>query len=142
MKTTILTSLLAYFTFDISISPSDTERAIKEVVMEFMEAADAQDVERMEAVLDPDYRIVMNQLFGSDKTVIMNRETYLQKINSNELGGDHRSAVFRDMLVNGHSATVLVLFKGEKRSFTSLLTLIQDARGTWKLISDVPVLKE
>lgn len=116
------------------------EKEIKQTVKSFAKAADDSDADKLSTYLDANYRLVMNQLMGSDKVVILDRETYLGKIRAKEFGGDKRELTFKEIIVNGKSASVLVELKGSKMTFISILTLVQDKDGNWKLVSDVPMI--
>ena len=115
-------------------------KQIKETIKEFALAGDKNNAEQLDKLLDPNYRIVMNQLFGSDRVDIMPRAVYLEKIDSREFGGDHRQVTFGDILVNGTTASAQITLKGDKSTFISLLLLVKDVDGNWKIISDVPMI--
>ncbi|MFT6867729.1 MAG: hypothetical protein ACJA08_002573 [Cyclobacteriaceae bacterium] len=66
-------------------SPND-QKAVKETITAFAKAGDQNDVETLTGFLDPNYRIVMNQLFGTAETMVIDRKTYLDKIGSKEWG--------------------------------------------------------
>ncbi|WP_248724156.1 nuclear transport factor 2 family protein [Seonamhaeicola sp. ML3] len=114
---------------------------IKEVITAFAKAGDKNDSQELAMYLDDNYRIVMNRLFGSESVVIMDKSTYLKKIESKEFGGDKRQLNFENITINGSSASVKVTFKGEKMTFVAILCLIQNKEGKWKLVSDIPVIK-
>lgn len=116
------------------------EKAIKEVVTSFIAAGDAQDAEQMDALLDTHYRVVMNRLFGSAEVSVLPRNVYLEKIRTKEFGGDKRELSFEEMILNGRLASVKVRTTGEKMSMVSLLTLVKDGEGNWKLVEDAPVI--
>lgn len=126
--------------FSFTMSLGKDERAIKKAIEEFAAAADRSDVAALENCLDLNFRIVMNQLFGSKEVSVVPRSVYLQKIASKEWGGDKRAVTVLDVVVNGNTATAKVMFEGAKMSFASLLVLVEDANGAWKIVSDVPVM--
>ena len=116
------------------------EKAIKEVITSFAKAGDKNDVEKLATFLDANYRIVMNRQFGGNGVSITDRDTYLEKIKSKEWGGGHREITISKTVINGVSASVLVVFKGSKISFTSLILLVKNSEGNWLLISDTPIV--
>lgn len=137
---TLLVSLLALFaTLGSSTEPSEQE-AIKKVITSFAQAGDNNDANALEKTLDDNYRIVMNRLFGSDVVSIMSKDTYLAKIESKEYGGDHRKITFETITVNGTSASAQVKFSGEELTFVSIITLVKDSGGYWKLVSEIPMI--
>ena len=115
-------------------------QAIEIVISEFALAGDENNAEKLATCLDDNYRVVMNRLFGSKEVSIMSKSIYLEKIKSKEYGGDKRVLTIDNVLVNGTTASAKVIFKGKKMTFVSIITLIQDSKGNWKLISDVPIV--
>ncbi len=45
-----------------------------------------------------------------------------------------------DLVINGSTAMAKVTFNGEKMKTVSLITLVKNEKGQWKLVSDVPVV--
>jgi hypothetical protein len=45
---------------------------------------DQQDAVALDGLLEANFRVVMNQTFGSEDVLIMNKKVYLQKINDKE----------------------------------------------------------
>lgn len=125
----------------LSCSAQNSEvKKIEKVITAFSKAGDRNDSKMLEAYLDDNYRIVMNRLFGAETVSVMDKTTYLEKIKSKEYGGDKRVVTIENVVINGATASAKVTFKGSKMTFVSILVLIQDANGNWKLVSDVPIL--
>lgn len=118
---------------------SDTE-AVKATIQNFSNAGDFNDAKTLDKYLDANYRVVMNQLFGSKEVVVMPRTVYLEKIASKEFGGDSRDVKIENVLINGNTASAKVTFKGTKMTFVSIVTLVKHNDGEWKMLSDVPVV--
>ncbi len=123
----------------ISASAQDDSKGIKKCITAFADAGDRNDAASLDKHLDANYRVVLNRLFGSNEITVMSRSLYLEKIKTKEFGGDKRSLTFKEIVTNGSTATAKVEFKGRKMTVTSLLTLVRDHQGSWKLISDVPM---
>jgi len=119
---------------------SAQEKAVKSTIEQFAKAADNSDAAAMDKLLDNNYRIVMNQLFGSKDVAVINKTIYLQKIKSKEWGGDDRKITIHHVNVLGKTASAKVTLAG-KATFVSFLELIQDANGAWKLVSDLPTVQ-
>lgn len=111
---------------------------VKKVIVQFALAGDYQDVAIMEEVLDPNFRVVMNRLFGADGVAVMDREAYVNKIRNKEFGGESREVTVSNVIINGYTASALVTFKGSKLTFVSTLSLVLNSNGKWKLIGDLP----
>ncbi|MTI39428.1 nuclear transport factor 2 family protein [Fulvivirga lutimaris] len=118
---------------------SETE-AVKATIKNFANAGDFNDAETLDKYLDENYRVVMNQLFGSTEVVVMPRSVYLEKIASKEFGGDSRELKIENVLINGNTASAKVTFKGTKMTFVSIVTVVKHNNGEWKMLSDVPVI--
>ena len=125
----------------LSCSAQNSEvKKIEKVITAFSKAGDRNDSKMLEAYLDDNYRIVMNRLFGAETVSVMDKTTYLEKIKSKEYGGDKRVVTIENVVINGATASAKVTFKGSKMTFVSILVLIQDANGNWKLVSDIPTI--
>ncbi len=116
------------------------DKPIEKVIAQFAQAADVQDTNMLDALLDANFRIVMNQLFGSSKVVVMDRNTYLTKIEKKEFGGDERKVRIHEIIQNGNTATARVSFIGRKMTFVSMLQFVKNKDGAWKVVNDMPVL--
>ena len=114
-------------------------KEIKEVITAFAKAGDTNDTQKLDQYLDSNFRIVMNQLFGSKDVMIVDKSAYMTKIASKEWGGDQRELEFESITINGTSASAKVIMKGSKSTFSSLITLIKNSEGKWKLVGDAPV---
>ena len=119
---------------------SSEEKEVKKVIEKFFAAGDKQDATELDGLLDANYRVVMNQLFGSSDVMTMSKEAYLGKIRAKEFGGDTRRIDIHSIQVTGKLATADVSSKGGKMQMRSFLNLVQDAEGNWKLIEDMPTV--
>ena len=141
MEITIATTMMGVLLGTVGLTQKSETNAIKEVIAAFALAGDNNDAASMEEYLDDNFRIVMNRLFGSKTVSVMPRAAYLAKIKAGELGGDKRKVTVEEIMMNGAVASAKVTLEGTKMTFTSLLTLIRDESGSWKLVSDVPSVK-
>ncbi len=141
MKTLILMSAITLFVTSACHTQSVDEKAIKKTIHTFSKAGDANDSDQLELTLDPNFRIVMNRLFGSPDVSIMPREVYLEKIRTKEYGGDSRQVQVESVNINETTACARVRFIGKEMTFVSILNLVKDPDGAWKLISQMPVPK-
>ncbi|MFY0601053.1 MAG: nuclear transport factor 2 family protein [Cyclobacteriaceae bacterium] len=140
MKTQLSVLLMTcLLTFGCQAQP-DEIKSIKTVITQFAKAGDQNKPSEVSTYLDPNYRIIMNQLFGSSETSIVDRELYLNKIESKEWGGDTRKLTFLSVDVNGNNASVKVEMKGEKVTMTSYMILVKNKDGKWKIVSDNPYI--
>jgi CRISPR/Cas system CSM-associated protein Csm3 (group 7 of RAMP superfamily) len=140
MKTKMMIGLMSLMaSFSAQASTSDFD-AIEQTIRLFAKAGDENNADELAKYLDANYRIVMNQLFGSTEVTVMTREVYLEKIRTKEFGGDKREVTIEDITLNGKTANAKVMLKGTKMTFVSMMSLVKDSQGVWKLISDTPVI--
>ena len=118
----------------------DQTKNIESAITEFAKAGDENNSEKLAHYLDDNFRIVMNRLFGSTEVSVMPKSTYLEKIKSKEYGGDHRTVTIENIVINSTTATAKVIFTGKEMTFISLIVLIQDPEGNWKLTSETPIV--
>lgn len=141
MKKIMLMCLASLLSLGTINGQSKDEKAIKKVIRAFADAGDKNDVNALEKYLDPNYQVAMNRLFGSKEVSIVSRSVYISKIKSKEWGGDTRTLSFLSIIVNGNTAAVHVKMKGEKATFVSLISLVQNDKGEWQLLSDLPIIE-
>lgn len=141
MRKIILLGIVSLFSSQLAMAQKSEEKAVKKTVEAFIKAGDQNDVEALDKLLDANYRVVMNRLFGSKEVSVVPRSVYMEKIKSKEWGGDERKIEIQRVTLNGNSANVHVSLTGKKMTFISLLTLVKDGDGNWQLVSDVPMIK-
>lgn len=111
-------------------------KAITSVIQQFAKAGDEQNVEMLEKVLHPNYRVLWN-MPEKGTTSVLDRETYLNLVREKKIGGDARSLTLESVeLINGGNALIKVSMKGGKANFQSLYSIIKDQEGNWLLVQD------
>lgn len=140
MKKSILMMLVALAGLT-GYSQTEDEKVIEETIREFAKAGDKNDVEALDKLLNENYSVVMNRLFGSETVTTVSKKDYLAKIESKEWGGDKREVVINKIIVNGNTAAVHATLIGSKMTFISIYTLIKDSQGNWTLLGDLPTIK-
>jgi len=141
MENTIAMTIMGVLATTIGLAQTTETKSVQEVITAFAMAGDNSDAEGIERYLDDNFRIVLNRLFGSNTVSVMPRSLYLEKIRSGEFGGDRRKVTVESVVINGTTASAKVTFEGTKMTFVSLLTLIQNEAGSWRLVSDVPIVR-
>ena len=139
VKLTAIACLL--FSVMVCHAQENEMRNIEKVITGFSKAGDENDAEKLATYLDDNYRVVMNRLFGSTEVSIMPKSVYLEKIKSKEYGGDKRVLTIENIVINNTAASAKVTFKGTQMTFVSLIALIQEPGGNWKIISDTPMVQ-
>ena len=110
---TVLMFLVLFSVVGFSQQKTD-EKDIERTILLFAKLGDQQDADGLENLLDTNFRIVMNQLFGSEEIMVMSREVYLGKIRKKEFGGDQRKVRVHHTALNGNIAASRVSYEGEK----------------------------
>ncbi|CAD5250521.1 MULTISPECIES: nuclear transport factor 2 family protein [unclassified Imperialibacter] len=134
----IMMTVFGTMVFSIAQGQETGVEEVKKTIMQFATGADYQDSIILEEVLDANFTVVMNRLFGSEGVAIMPREVYLAKIKNKEFGGDKREVTISNVTINGNTANALVSFKGSKMTFVSTLLLVLTREDKWKLVADLP----
>lgn len=140
MKQLILT-LTLLMTMAQAQAKNDDKAKVVETVESFAKAAEHQSTSEMNLLLDDNFRVVMNQLFGSDKVTVMDKTTYLNMLGEKKLGGDKAVVKTESINVNGNNAVVNTVFKSDKMSMRLYLLLAKDVSGIWKIVSDLPTIE-
>ncbi len=117
-----------------------TETQIKTTIINFVMAADQQDDIALASLLDDDFRLALNQMFGNAGLVLIDKKTYLAKIKAKEFGGDQRKVEFESVFIHNNTSTVIAKFTGQKMTILTALQLIKSNDGIWKLLNDLPNL--
>ncbi len=141
MKTNILTLAMSLLlTTACNAQSTKEEKLVKQVIINFSSFGDQQDADGLDTLLDANFRIVMNQLFGSKEVSVMDKTTYLKKIRTKEFGGDRREVKIENLQIDGKTALVRVTLKGTNMTMVSMLQLIKNHAGHWQLVSDLPTI--
>jgi ketosteroid isomerase-like protein len=131
---------LTLLTMEANAQSSDLSQ-IEATITGFTKAGDQSNSEKVSSYLDDNYRIVMNQLFGSTEVSVVPKSLYLEKIKSKEWGGDTRVITIKNVNVNGKTASAKVIQKGTKSTFVSTMVLLKDNAGNWKIVCDIPIIE-
>ncbi len=115
---------------------------IKTAVRAFSQNADKQNVEGMTSILHKDFRAIVNRLFGSTEVSLMDKEAYLGLLKAGKIGGDDRTVSISEMTVIENNASVKVVLTGKELKFETIMQLVKDASGNWKVISDMPYISK
>lgn len=138
MKKTIIIYILTTC-FMTSVMANENERAaVKKTINAFATAADTRDIEGMDRILDENFRVVMNRLFGSDKVSILNKDAYITMLREKKLGGDKNEVAIHAVEIEGNNAYASTTFTGNKLTMKLYLHLVRSEAGTWHIVDDLP----
>jgi hypothetical protein len=114
------------------------EMNAKQTIINFAHAADVQDDMTLELLLDDNFRLVLNQMFGNTGITVLTKQDYLAKIKAKQFGGDKREVTILNLTLSGNNAGAQAIFKGSKFTVITFIQLVKTAEGQWKIISDLP----
>ena len=117
-------------------------KKVRQVVTDWAKAADAQDADAVAGLLDAHFRVVMNRLFGQAEVSVVDRDGYVQMVRDKKIGGQARELKFRRITIAGTNAAVELEMTSAVLHFHSLIQLVQDSAGQWRLVSDVPSVRK
>lgn len=127
-------TFLALLASGSGASASAGEDVVRRAVYAFAEAGDRQDVERLEELLDPGFRVAFVK--GEDaEAVVLPRAQYLALIAEKKLGGSPREVKIGRIHRVGSFAFADVVLTRQDARFDGLMTLVQSG-GTWRLLED------
>jgi hypothetical protein len=142
MKSKILTTIAVFIitTSTIMAQQKTDDMDAKQTITNFAHAADAQNDKDLERLLDDNFRMVLNQMFGNKGISIVTKQDYLANIKDKKFGGDKREVTILNLTVSGNNATAQAIFKGTKFTINTFLQLIKTNEGEWKIINDLPAI--
>jgi hypothetical protein len=140
MKKKTMTTVFGFAISLLSVAQSSPETAIKKVITAFAKAGDENKADELSVLLDDQYRLVMNRLFGSTTVSVLTKTDYVEKIRTKVFGGDARQVTIDNVVISGASASAKVTLACAKMTVVALMQLIADAAGHWKIVSDIPTV--
>lgn len=115
---------------------------IETAVHDFARLGDQQDAKALDQLLHPQFRAVVNRLFGAEEVSLMDKAAYLQLIKDKKIGGDKRGVYILSVDVVNNNATVKARFEGKALRFTTFLSLVKNTDGGWQVIGDMPDIEK
>ncbi|GAB4415539.1 MAG: hypothetical protein OHK0039_24200 [Bacteroidia bacterium] len=137
------TALIAAMLWSVACTQSPAQptqdlAAVEAAVRAFAHMGDVQDADGLDRLLHPQFRAVVNRLFGSDEVSIMDKNLYLQLIRDEKIGGDQRQVHLVSVDVVNNQATVHAVLEGKALRFVTFVSLIKTADGRWQVVGDLP----
>ena len=134
----LIVSMLSFTTNN----DGDDLQLISELVHQYVAAADNQNVKKMDAALHAEFRVVANQLLGSDELSLIDKPSYLELLKAGQIGGDERNVRIRSISQEGKNAVVHVTLTGKQLIFHSFIQMAKGKNGDWKVITDMPQIEK
>lgn len=145
MRVFLLISMTVFLFSTMSCAQTNNkkmEKAVKATFMEYVKGADQSDATALEAVLHPDFRSAVNQLFGADGVSVMDKATYLELTKTKKIGGTKRKIEIEQVDINNSIATIKAVLTSDELKFTGYYSLVQDKAGKWWVLQDMPVIEK
>lgn len=136
----LLGVLISLFTLNQAPNQKAMETQIKQTVERFAEAGAQRDLQTLEAVLHPEYRVLANRFADNPGLTILSRAQYLSMMEAEQIGGNAVTVVFDQVMIHAHSASVQASFNSDQTAMKLFLLLIQTAEGQWQITSDMAVV--
>ncbi|MCB0641505.1 MAG: nuclear transport factor 2 family protein [Phaeodactylibacter sp.] len=133
----ILSALLSLIA--AGLTPEDTA-AIEQVIRTFNKGGGTNNVELLETVLSPHFRVVFNDTqAGAIK--VLDRPTYIQLIENKTFGGQKRELEISFLEI--HNATTATAYVHQKGSGSTLHTFLSftKADGKWQIVQDLVTME-
>jgi len=132
--------IISFSCFYNNYPPTDIAD-ITAAVHEFAKSADDRNIKNMDAILHEDYRAIANQLFGGNEVQLTDKDSYLDLLKKEIIGGDKREVIILSVDLEGQNAVVKAKFTGKELIFTTFIQLVKNNKDKWKVISDLPVIQ-
>lgn len=133
---------MSILTMNSFAQSKEDKKDVETLIRAFVNAGDQQDQTAVASLLDENYRTIMNKLFGSEETSLMDKATYLSLLESGKIGGDTREVKIKSIDIVQDNAYVKAELIGKKLKFTSFFLLVKTRSNEWKLISDMPYIEK
>lgn len=140
MKKLLIINTLMLLIMTNAHAQQNDEQAIKTVISSFAAAAENHDVTAMNNLLEENFRVVLNQMFGSDKVTLLDKKAYLGMLGEKKLGGDKNVIDTKSVTIIKNNAFANTVFKGEKMTMQLFLHMVKTKEGNWKIVEDLPTV--
>ena len=119
---------------------SNTEK-ITQSITNFVKGGDNSDIDLLDKVLHPDFRVTNNGFMGSSRVTIIDKEKYLSNIKEGIFGGLPRKMIIESIDESETIAMVKLRLESSENTFVSYNSMILDTDQEWKLINNLAVVK-
>lgn len=113
---------------------------IQQAITDFVKGGDTSDINLLEKVLHPEFRITNNGFMGKPGTTIIDRKTYLSNIKAGIFGGLPRTMIIENIDESGNIAMVKLRLESSENYFVSYNSMVLDTDNAWKLINNMAVV--
>jgi Putative lumazine-binding len=111
--------------------------SIRKLVIDYVSAVDAQNVQEAGRYLEANFRVVLNNYKNLPEPALLSKEQYLTMMGEGKVGGNERSVSFEFIDSNLSVAIAKVILESESNVFRTYYHLIKKPSG-WFILSDTP----
>ena len=139
MITILFTALLVMNndTTKASINNKMEKEKAEDILLQYIDAVDAGDVNRVAPFLAPEFRVVLTNFQNSNEVKLLDKEQYLGLMKEGKVGGKKRTATILLTDIHRDAALVKIKLEGEIMSFTNYYSLVK-SRDQWLIVQDIP----
>lgn len=137
----ILASTGCHISKKNTVTMSVESNEIQTTINDFVQAGDERNVSQMEQLLNPQFRVAINQFQGGEGVTVIDRQAYLDMLAAGKLGGSSRLLEILSVEVQKHTAFVRAKLTSPSLIFETLFTLAEDKEGHWTIVSDNPFVR-
>jgi len=141
-KNMFLLSMILAGIFPATAQNATDLAKIEAVVTTFSNAGDLQDALKLDKILHPQFRAVVNRAFGSSDLSLMDKAIYLQLMKDKKIGGDKREVFLLQTDIGKNIATVKAILQGRELRFTTFISLVKLENGEWQIVGDFPEIEK
>jgi hypothetical protein len=114
---------------------------IEQAITNFVKGGDNSDVELLDKVLHPDFRVTNNGFMGTPGVAIIDKQKYLANIREGIFGGLPRKMEIESIDESETIATVKIRLESAENFFVSYNSLVLDTDNEWKVINNLAVVQ-
>jgi hypothetical protein len=114
---------------------------INQAITHFVKGGDTSDVQLLDKVLHPDFRVTNNGFMGTPGITIIDKQKYLSNIKEGVFGGLPRKMIVESIDESDSIAMVKLRLESAENYFVSYNSLVLDTDDEWKLINNLAVVE-
>jgi hypothetical protein len=115
---------------------------INQAITHFVKGGDNCDVQLLDKVLHPDFRVTNNGFMGTPGVTIIDKQKYLSNIKEGVFGGLPRKMIVESIDESDAIAMVKLRLESAENYFVSYNSLVLDTDDEWKLINNLAVVEQ
>ena len=115
--------------------------SITRAITNFVKGGDERNLEKLDRVLHPDFRITNSGFMGSKGVTVIDKQQYLSNIKEGVFGGLPRTMKIEHIEEFKTIAMAKLHLESSENSFISFNSLVLDLDNEWKLINNLAIVE-